>query len=558
MPQRSCQGIALVAAAAVLLVAVRAADPPDLDTAYAEKVLQDAKIGLDAADLLKYFRDRTLSDEEKLKLASKIKLLGDETFSVREQASADLVRAGRVVVPFLKAALNDTDLEVARRAERCLEEIASNPDLVLAPAAARLLMARKPDGATETLMNYLPFVDDDNVELALLEALARGVKGGKADAVLVKALKDKDAIKRGAAAFVLGRAEPEQAKLVAALLTDPDARVRFRAAAARARAADRDAVPVLTALVGDGPFPLAVQAEEMLYRIGGEQAPATSLRTDADSRRKARGVWEEWWKTNEKKVDLAKIDFEDALQGLNIVVLCDYKGKPGRVFEFRSDGKPRWEVDQGINCPADAQALPGGRVLIAEYQANQVSERERDGKVLWTRKVDRYATTCQRLPNGNTFIATYGEVMEISPKGDTVYSHKTRGGWGEIYRAQKLRNGNIVLVCGGNKVIELDATGKEVRVVPVQGTNPFACVEALPGGRYLVALYGAGKVVEVDGDGKVHWEVKVPSPSSAQRLPNGHTLVSSMDAKRVVEFDRDGKEVWHQDVEGRPFRVRRY
>jgi hypothetical protein len=560
MFDRTWRGIALAAAVAAVLAGARAAEAPDPELAQAEKVLQDAKVGLEGPALLQFFRDRTLSDESKRKLAETVKLLGDDSYAVRERASEELIRAGRPAAPFLRAALDDPDLEIARRARRCLDEVTANPETTLASAAARLLAVKKPDGAVEALLDYAPFLDDESVEEAVLEALARlGLKGGKADAALVKALKDKEPLKRAAAAFAVGQAEAEQARLVAALLSDADARVRFRAAAARVKAADRAAVPVLAALLADGPFATACHAEDLLFRVGGEKSPAVSLPADAEGRRKARAAWEAWWKEHEAKLDLAKVNFEEAMQGLNLIVVCDGgKGGGGRVWECRADGKARWEVT-GVNCPADAQVLPGGRLLVAEYQGNQVVERDRDGKVLWSHKVTRFATSCQRLPNGNTFIATYGELLEVTPKGDTVYSHKVQGGWGEIYRAQKLRNGHILFVCGANKVIELDEAGKEVRSVTVPGqVNPWGGVEALPGGRYLVALYGAGKVVEIDGDGKVHWEVKVPSASSAQRLPNGHTLVSSMDAQQVVEFDRDGKEVWKQAAGGRPFRVRRY
>ena len=68
----------------------------------------------------------------------------------------------------------------------------------------------------------------------------------------------------------------------------------------------------------------------------------------------------------------------------------------------------------------------------------------------------------------------------------------------------------------------------------------------------------ANKVIELDRNGKVHWQVTVRTPSSASRLPNGNVLVSAMDQRRVVEFNRAGKEVWTRKTDGRPFLVRRY
>jgi hypothetical protein len=80
----------------------------------------------------------------------------------------------------------------------------------------------------------------------------------------------------------------------------------------------------------------------------------------------------------------------------------------------------------------------------------------------------------------------------------------------------------------------------------------------LPNGRYLVAQYSANKVIELDNNGTVHWEVSVTTPSCVSRLPNGNILVSAMDARYVAEFNREKKEVWKLKTQGRPFFVRRY
>src|SRR5260370_18534323 len=57
------------------------------------------------------------------KCAPLIRRLGDESFAVREKASQDLVALGEAAVPSLEKAQKSSDLEVARRAERCLSVI---------------------------------------------------------------------------------------------------------------------------------------------------------------------------------------------------------------------------------------------------------------------------------------------------------------------------------------------------------------------------------------------------------------------------------------------------
>ena len=82
-------------------------------------------------------------------------------------------------------------------------------------------------------------------------------------------------------------------------------------------------------------------------------------------------------------------------------------------------------------------------------------------------------------------------------------------------------------------------------------------MEVLPGGRFLIPITAAGKVVEFNGAGKSLWECPVANPTAATRLANGNTLICSNHDKRVLEVDRAGKVIWEQHLEGRPFRVHR-
>jgi hypothetical protein len=211
---------------------------------------------------------------------------------------------------------------------------------------------------------------------------------------------------------------------------------------------------------------------------------------------------------------------------------------------------------EGLDSPSDAELLRNGHLLITESHPSRVTERERDGKILWTVQTQGYLTSVQRLPNGRTFIATYSQILEVDREGKTVVSIPPPSG--SLYCAQKLRDGRIVVV-DGNAVHELDAEGKKLRSTNLPRQNStFARVEMLPNGHYLVAMYGASKAIEFDSTGKVYFEVDVPTASSAIRLANGHTVVTSMDPKAIVEFDRAGKEVSRFATPSRPFRVRRY
>src|SRR5205823_1335759 len=162
-----------------------------------------------------------------------------------------------------------------RRAQRCIEAIEGGAGITLELAAARLLAYHNPPGAAEVILDYLPFVDGEDVEEELLGALAVvGFRGGKPDALLVAAVQDARSPVRSAVALILGQSpRPDQRALVAPLLADADPKVRLRAAQGLTSAKEKFALPVLIALLADAPLPLAAQAEETLYLVAGEQTP---------------------------------------------------------------------------------------------------------------------------------------------------------------------------------------------------------------------------------------------------------------------------------------------
>jgi hypothetical protein len=535
----------------------RAADP-DPELAAAEEILREAKVATDSAALLEFFRQRTLPPADRAKLEALVRKLGDDDFETREKAYRDLVAAGRAALDMLRAAQKSPDAEIARRAESIVRKLDAGNDLALIAAAARVLGQRRPAGAVKVLLAYLPLVQDESVEEALFQALAAaGLHDGKADPALTDALTAKAPGLRAAAAFALARL-PAQRDTVRRLLADTDVKVRFHAASALFLAEDRAAVPVLIEMLARAPETLAWKAEELLTRLLNDKEPPATLNIDKAERTKCAAAWQAWWKDNQAKTDLAKLKAGTPYRHLVLIGEYDSNGKHrlGRVWLQGKDGKVRWELNTGIMGPTDAHLLANGHVLISEHRANRVTERDRTGKVIWEYRTGQNPNSCQRLPNGNTFIATYGELLEVTREGKKVYSYH-RGG--SMYCAVKTRDNHIVYVTSGGQVVELDArTGKDIVSLNVGGTNGWGGVDKLPNGNYLVAQYGNARVVEVDKTGKTVWTCAVASPALATRLRNGHTLVSSIDGRQIVEVNRSGKVVWSTKTVGRPFRVRGY
>src|SRR5262249_46672694 len=146
------------------------------------------------------------------------------------------------------------------------------------------------------------------------------------------------------------------------------------------RLKEKAAVPVLIASL-DGPItPRFGEAEEVLFRLAGEASP-TLAEEDETSRRQYRRAWQEGWKENAGKADLGVLEAHERPLGRTVVVLLD----DNQVLDLDAGNKVRWKIDN-VQMALDVQPLPGDRVLLAEYKANRVTERNSKGEVVWERK----------------------------------------------------------------------------------------------------------------------------------------------------------------------------
>jgi hypothetical protein len=531
-----------------------AAEPADQDVS----ALKAAGIATDGPGLVKFFRERTLTVGDEAHIKALVRQLGDDEFKSREQASRQLVLVGSRARPFLQAAEKDADPEIARRAHDCLERIARDTTGSALATAVRVLAMRQPPQAAAVLLNYLPSAEDERIADAIYQALpALALRDGKADPVLVDALTDKSAVKRAAAAAALCSANaPDVMPRVRKLLDDRDPRVRLRVGLALAAARDKDAVPVLIGLLDELPLAQTGLAISLLHRLAGDSAPTLIPESEAASRRKYRQAWETWWKDHRAKITPARLEQESRSLGFTLIVLLDRN----TVADLDRSNRIRWKIDN-LAMPLDAQLLPGEeRVLIAEHQGNLVSERNLKGEIVW-KKIVLGPMTAQRLSNGNTFITTRNQLLEVDKDGKEV-SRYSRPDGGDFMRATKLRNGDIgcIVSLGGVaaryvRLTPSDKDYKEVKSWGVQVRTSGGRLEVLPNGHVLIPEMDNNRVVEYDADGQSVWEAAIDQPIAAVRLPNGNTVVTLMRENRAVELDHAGKEVWQFKSDSRVTRA---
>src|SRR5262245_50705252 len=275
-----------------------------------EQTLASFGLATDGQSLLDFFRGRSRLESDRERLLELTRQLGEAAADVRARAAAELIARGPVAIPALRHAINDlSDPVIAQRARECLRAIEGSIGAAVSAAAVRLLAARKPAGAAEVLLSYLPFADDRFVAENVTAAIATlAYADGRPDPALLQAVHDPVPLRRAVAGEALCRKDqPEQWPVVRKLLADPKPSVRLRAALALANHQDAASIPVLIDLLTDLSPEQRRQAEDLLQNLAGEWAPNLTLSTDDDiARRIRRDAWMAWWRNTDGPALLAE------------------------------------------------------------------------------------------------------------------------------------------------------------------------------------------------------------------------------------------------------------
>ncbi|HEX4132544.1 MAG TPA: PQQ-binding-like beta-propeller repeat protein [Pirellulales bacterium] len=179
------------------------------------------------------------------------------------------------------------------------------------------------------------------------------------------------------------------------------------------------------------------------------------------------------------------------------------------------------------------------------------------------------------LPNGN-FMVLEGKskVVEVDPRSgkivwsyDSATSNGNAGKRVEVHAIQALDSDRVMIAeSGAARIIEIDRQGKLLFELPLKVEHPSAHTDTrrarkLPSGNYLVCHEGDGAVREYAPSGSIVWEYRVPlfgkeprpghGPEAfgnkcfaALRLASGNTLITTGNGHGVIEVTPAGEIVW--------------
>lgn len=205
-----------------------------------------------------------------------------------------------------------------------------------------------------------------------------------------------------------------------------------------------------------------------------------------------------------------------------------------------------------------------GKVFVSGSNWLQVALIDKQTKQIeWTYDLNP-GEDCENItltPKGELLISYKQGAKLINAARETIWDYPVEGK-GELYSATLLDDGGYLLACSGHpaKIIELDARGREQKVLTFD-----TGVENLHGqlrqiiksneGTYLVPVMSKGVIVELEATGKEVRRFEVEgNPFSVLELKNGNLLVSCGDAHMAQEVERYTGESVRQtgarDIEG--------
>jgi hypothetical protein len=203
--------------------------------------------------------------------------------------------------------------------------------------------------------------------------------------------------------------------------------------------------------------------------------------------------------------------------------------------------------------------------ICTDSAAGKVCVVSADGKIEWEYAC-AHPQDCWRLANGNYLFCHSQGALELAPDKKVMWEYKA-GTNTEVHACQPLTDGRVLVVENGPcRILEIDRAGgiaKEIKLtVPppnVHLHDQFRGVRKTKDGHYLVCRKGEHIVEELDGDGKVLRDIKVPGDvHEVVQLPDTHLLITCGDGHKVIELDANEKVVWElneNDLPGHPLRL---
>lgn len=496
--------------------------------------LEESGVPPTAKGVTEYLNDLHPTPKTKQRLQRLIADLGHNDFFRREAAMAELLRLPVRSPDLFNQAIDSGDAEIRWRARQVLKQGNSKTQQIL-HAALLVIRYEKMNGMTLPILDAIPYCTQTYVRDEVVRTL-KAITSAKELPFIQAALKRPDPETQQIALVLMEHLAGEKAdEDLRQFLKSPNPEVQLAAARALGNHGHRDALPVLVNLLSADDLQIRAKTSETLRALTGENFSFVAYDTVA-RRAASRTKWVNWVAD---QGPTAKLNFPlpDGPVLRDHTLICNYSLK--KVVELDSNHKQVWSTD--LTGAWGCQGLANGHRLVTSYTQRCIIEYDMTGKEIWRKaNIPGLPYSVQRLNNGNTMVTcSNNQVIEYAPNGSIAWKQQFNG---TPRDAQRLENGNTLIVLyTSQEIVEVDPKGKTVWKLNNM-MRPMSA-QRLPNGNTLVCQSAGRRLVELDRKGKTVWSLNTPlSVYDAQRLPNGNTLV--VGSTGAIEFDPKGNSVW--------------
>ncbi|PHX63654.1 MAG: hypothetical protein CK551_04970, partial [Planctomycetaceae bacterium] len=355
----------------ILCSLVNAGWPEDEVNYWDDTIIKKAGIKATAKDIRDWLQSRIPNSANELKAAIWVADLGNESFEVREQATQELLKLNNLAIFELKKAIKSQDVEVAKRATDCLEQISPNESIALKTAIIRLLGKSNP----EMVFDYFSKITETSeLDLLTAEALLDAFNITiKTNQNLIQKLESfaqtKNIKSRIVIARVLAKGNPN-ATAFKKLSTEDKTLVKVNAALALLQEKDKKSIELLINLLPELKINQLMPIAGLLNELIQDPASEKELAKEKPSPLELQKLFAFAWKSKKASTNLDKYTFNQLLPKRILASLAE-PNLSGKICSLNPDGSIS-ELFRNNSYSSIACAIDHTMILLMERSRGQV------------------------------------------------------------------------------------------------------------------------------------------------------------------------------------------
>ncbi|NBS90713.1 hypothetical protein EBS67_12070 [bacterium] len=539
--------------------------PEDEVNYWDDIIINKSGISTKPKDIQNWLQSRIPNVTNGIKAAKWVADLGNESFEVREQASRELLKLNNLAIFELKKAIKSKDIEVAKRASDCLEQISPHESIALKTAIIRILGESNPELVFEY---FIKIADTPELDIltseALLDALSITIKSNP---TLVQKLEDfaqtKDIKSRILIARVLAIGNPNGIAF-RKLSTDDQAIVKANALLALLQEKDKKAIGLLITLLPELKTNQFSPIAGLLNELIQDQASEKELAKEKPSAVEVQKLFASAWEVKNASTNL-NIYSLNQLQPKRILASLAEPNLSGKICSLNPDGSVR-ELFRNNSYADLACAINQSLFFLMERSRghviiNNIGEiYERSDPLISTFGLDTDGL-------GKKFILNRKNLLVLDYTNKIIESIEVKN---DCLAGVRLINGDYAIVFKDKSLLILDGKNlkKEKTKISLGVIEPTRTIlgyqiQGTRSGSILIPEFGGKSVKEIDQTGKLIKTINLnistgTSPIYGATLTmnsNGNFLIGTRLGQTVTELNLEGKEIRNWALESKLHRI---